>query len=122
MPRSIAIVTSKPGKEFRASEEVMDVLMYFDQTVWCVKLLKGLSICTTNLTPREAEEVLKGRVFAYVNQVLIGNELCYCPALKKGCLIEVPEGDDAFCVGKAVVRIGARLKAKRGILVSVKWK
>ena len=122
LPRTIAVVTSNPGKEFRAGEEFMVLIMYFDQTVWCVKLLKGLSVCTTSLTPKEVEEALKGKVVAYVNQVMAGNELCHCPALRKGCLLNVKEGKEAFCVGKAVVRIGGWLKARNGILRSVKWK
>ncbi len=122
LPRSIIIVTCVPGKEFRAGEEVMDILMYFDQSVWCVDLLKGLVVCTSSLKPREIEAALKGRVVAYVNQVIAGNELCECPALRKGCLREVEEGTEAFCVGRAVVRIGAWLRAKKGVLTTVKWK
>ena len=122
LPRTIAVVTSHPGKEFRAGEEFMDLIMYFDQTVWCVELLKGLSVCTTSLTPKEVEEVLKGKVVAYVNQILAGNEPCECPALRKGCLLNVKEGKEAFCVGRAIVRIGAWLRARNGVLRSVKWK
>jgi len=117
--RTLFIATCKPGKEFRAAEEVLDVLLYCDESAAATPLSKGLVIGTTALTPEEAKKCLEGKILAYVNAIYLGNEICKsCKALKKQCLREVEEGEEAFCTGKVVVRIGARLKSKKSVLVS----
>ena len=117
MRRTLIIGTCKPGKEFRASEELMDIIMHADPTVVVVEHAKGVVVGTTALTPRELAEVLKGKITAYINKVYAGDEPCEkCGALKKGCLMEVPEGNEAVCVGKALVRVKVVLDAKKGVL------
>ncbi len=117
--RSLMIVTCKPGKESRCAEEIMDLLMHIDPSVWVVPLGKGLAIGTTGLKPEDVERALVGKIVAYVNAIYVGNEICEgCKAVKKMCLEEVEEGWEAFCTGRAVIRLGALLRSKRGVIVS----
>jgi len=116
--RGLFAATSKPGKELRAAEEVLDYLLYCDESAVAVPIAKGLVLGTTSLGPGEFEKCLEGKVTAYINFIYYGDELCKCRALKKQCLEEVEEGEEAFCTGRAVVRIKVRMRAKRGVLVS----
>ncbi|ABU81709.1 hypothetical protein [Ignicoccus hospitalis] len=118
--KTLFVVTCKPGKELRAAEEVMDLLLYCDEGALAVPTAKGLALGTTSLGPEEAAKCLEGKVSAYINWIYFGDELCEkCKALKKQCLEEVEEGFEAFCTGRAIVKIKKALRAKRGVLVSV---
>ncbi len=116
--RTLIVGTCKPGKEFRASEEIMDIIMHYDPTVMLGEYGKGIVVGSSELPPETLKDILKGKVMAYVNNIYLGNELCEkCKALRKGCVINVEEGREAVCVGKAKVRIAFWLKNKGGVLV-----
>ena len=118
LPRTLIVGTCKPGKEFRASEELMDILMHYDPSVSVVEYGKGLVVGTSSLEPRDLVNLLRGKVTAYLNRILVGNETCEgCKALRKGCVIEVPEGREAVCVGKALVKLEFELSVRNGIIV-----
>ncbi len=115
--RTLAAIGCRPGKEYRASEEFMDLVMPYDESVWAVPVRKGLVLATSSLEPHELVKILEGKVSAYINTIVMGKRLCSCKrVMKKNCLLEVEEGKEGFCVGRVTLRIEGYLKNKGGVL------
>ena len=115
--RSLIVIGCRPGKEYRASEEFMDLVMPYDESVWAAPIKKGLVVATSSLEPQELVRVLEGKVSAYINTIVIGRSLCSCKkVMKKNCLLEVEEGNEGFCVGRVILRMEGYLRNRGGIL------
>ncbi len=118
--RSLIAIGCRPGKEYRASEEFMDLVMPYDESVWALPIKKGLVVATSSLEPRELVRVLEGKVSAYINTIIIGRRLCSCKkVMKKNCLLEVEEGNEGFCVGRVTLVVEGYLRNKGGILKKI---
>ena len=117
LSRTVIVGTCKPGKEWRASEEIMDLLMPYDNTVQVVEYTKGVVAGSTALSPELAASILEGKVTAYLNYIYLSNEVCKeCRAMRKGCALSVEEGKEGICIGKAVLRLTFIMKVKGGII------
>ncbi len=115
--KTLVAIGCKPGKEYRASEEFMDLVMPYDEGVWAVPIKKGLVLATSSLEPDEMVRILEGKVSAYINTIVMGKRICSCKkVMRKNCLLEVEDGKEGFCVGRIILRIEGYLKNKGGIL------
>ncbi len=115
--KTLVAIGCKPGKEYRAAEEFMDMIMPYDPSVWAVPVKKGLVVATTSLEPKELLKVLEGKISAYINTIIFGKEKCKCKrVIKKNCLLDVEEGKEGFCVGKVTLRIEGYIRNKGGVL------
>ncbi len=75
---------SKKGSEFRALEEVLDVIYFHDNTVeGGVTGMDGVSVASTALKPVDLHKIFRNEEFGYARTVMFSNVVLFDPLFGK---------------------------------------